>query len=479
MSIKSILDEISAEGGTNAKMDILRKYKENNLLVSVLYKACSRRVKFYIKQIPEYTTGKTFIPLVDALIELEKLSNREYTGHDAINYLTIILTGLEPDDAYVIERIIEKDLKIGMGTTNINKVIPGLIEKTPYMGAKAHSDKLVDKLFEIGSVVSDVKMDGRYCNAIIRSGEVDLESRQGEITHIGNAAFLNQLMMLPDCVLNGELTILDMDRYEANGVIASVVDIEKKREIRTEAETEKKLKAFVKKHGNYEDILGRIVYTVWDTISIEEYFDKKSPVSYMTRKLTLVSYINNLTATLGEDTYLSGVKVPSSSPRVMLVESKVVSTKQEAIQHFKETLDRELEGTILKSLSGAWKDGKPTTQVKMKLEINLDLKIVGFQYGTKGTKNENVISTLQTESSCGLLRTNPAGMDEDMMDFVTENQDNLLNTVVEIRCCGLSTDKEGNWSTLHPSVVKLRDDKNTCDSLESAQEIENMSKSLS
>lgn len=466
MSIKSILNEISDEGGTNAKMDILRKYKEDNLLVSVLYKACSRRVKFYIKQIPDYVPKNMNFGthLSESLIALEKLISRELTGHAGIDYLKTILESSSADDAYVLERIIEKDLKIGMGTTNINKVIPGLIEKTPYMGAKAHSDKLVDKLFEIGPVVSDVKMDGRYCNAIIRSGEVDLESRQGEITHIGNADFLNQLMLLPDCVLNGELTILDMDRYEANGVIASVVDIEKKREIRTEIETEKKLKAFVKKHGNYEDILGRIVYTVWDTISVEEYFNKKTPITYITRRFSLISHLSRLT------------KEPEI--RVRFIESKTVKNKEEAIRHFKETLDRGLEGTILKSLDGGWKDGKPTTQVKMKLEINLDLKIYGFQYGKKGTKNENVISTLQTETSCGLLRTNPAGMDETMMDFVTENQENLLGTIVEIRCCGLSTDKDGNWSTLHPSVVKLRDDKDTYDSLKTAQKIENMSKTL-
>jgi len=279
--------------------------------------------------------------------------------------------------------------------------------------------------------------------------------------------FLKQLSYLPDCVLNGELTISGMERYEANGVIASIVDIEKKRESRTEVETAKKVSTFTEKHGDYQGVLDRIVYTVWDTISIEEYFDKKSSTSYISRKEKLDYYISCLYDTAGVHFKLD------------LIESRVVKNKQEAVQHFQEVLARGLEGTILKSLDGAWKDGKPTWQVKMKLEINLDLKIVGFNYGKKGTKNENVISTLQTESSCGLLKTNPAGMDEAMMKHVTENQEELLNTVVEIRCCGLSTNTDGEWSTLHPSVVKLRDDKDTYDSLESAQEVENMSKTLS
>ncbi len=36
-------------------------------------------------------------------------------------------------------------------------------------------------------------MDGRYCNAIVRSGDVELESRQGEPTTIAGALFLTSL----------------------------------------------------------------------------------------------------------------------------------------------------------------------------------------------------------------------------------------------------------------------------------------------
>ena len=163
---------------------------------------------------------------------------------------------------------------------------------------------------------------------------------------------------------------------------------------------------------------------------------------------------------------------------IELIEYKYVNSPEEAMQHFQEALERGLEGTILKDPAGTWKNGKPNWQVKMKLEINLDLKIVGFQYGEKGKKNENVISTLLHETSCGLLKTNPAGMKEDMMDYITANQDKLLNTIVEIRCCGLSQDEKGNWATLHPSVVELRDDKDSYDSLKTAQEIEYMAKTL-
>ena len=55
MTIKQIFDEIASTSGNNAKIDVLKKYSDNELLKRVLYMANSKRVKFYIKRVPEYT----------------------------------------------------------------------------------------------------------------------------------------------------------------------------------------------------------------------------------------------------------------------------------------------------------------------------------------------------------------------------------------------------------------------------------------
>lgn len=471
MGIKQILDELAAEGGDNAKMAILKKYADNELLKKVLYKALSKRVKFYLKQIPEYPIPRGEMSLDNALESLSELSTRKVTGHNAIEFVVNLLSSVSEDDANVLERVIRKDLKIGMGRSNMNKVIPGLFEMTPYMGAKSFSEKLVRDIFKKTKIksknpetlgkplaVSQIKMDGRYCNAIIDNGEVELESRQGETTYVGNAKFLTELANIKeDVVLNGELTIDGYDRYTANGMVSSICDIEGKRESRGEKETNKKIAAFEKKHGSFEEAINGIRFTVWDMITLDEYFDKKSDKPYHER-------LDKLTEL---------VEVQLKSEMVSLIESEYVTDYRGAKMHFKDALERKLEGTLLKSLDGIWQDTKPSYQVKLKLEINLDLKIVGFNYGTKGTKNENVISTLRTVSSCGYLKTNPSGLKEEMMEYITENQDKLLGTIVEIRCCGVSQNSSGQYSTLHPSVVALRDDKDTANSLEECIEINN------
>lgn len=217
--IKKIFDEIAAEPGSNRKMEILSSYKDNDLLKKVLYLALSPRVKFYIKQIPAYNSDNNGGENLDwALDGLKNLSDRVYTGHMASNWLSTLLSGISTDDAYIIERIIEKDPKIGMGSSNVNKVFKNLIEETPYMGAKSFSEELARKIFDNGGTgFSQIKMDGRYCNAMIRNGIVDLESRQGEPTIVTGAVFLEELSKFPDCVLNGELT---MDSVEKSVIFA-------------------------------------------------------------------------------------------------------------------------------------------------------------------------------------------------------------------------------------------------------------------
>lgn len=459
MKIKQIFDEIAGESSTKKKVEILSKYKDNDLLKRVLYLANSKRVKFYIKQIPVYKKAMLTQDLTDALDALCMLNERTLTGTAAITHLAAVLSLCDAEDAYIIERIIEKDCKMNLGTSLINKVFPKLIEETPYMGAKSYDEKLAKKIFEKGGKgYSQIKMDGRYCNAIIRSGEVELESRQGEPTILTGAKFLSELSGFEDCVLNGELTMDGISRYESNGIVASLVSIGKKK--MDGEDVTKEIKKFEEKHMNYQDALDSIRFTVWDTIHVDEYFEQKSDTPYYLRLNRVSDMLFDYKPTM-----------------ISLVETKPVHSYDEAMSHFQEMLNQGQEGTILKAYDGTWKDGKPNWCVKLKKEINLDLVIKGFNYGTG--KNKHLISSIDVESSEGLLKTSPTGINESMMKFITENQNKLLNTIVEVKCSGLSQDSEGNYSVLHPVFKLLRDDKSVANSLTECIQIDRAAMGLS
>lgn len=481
MKIKEIFDEINSVSGDKAKMSVLSKYKDNELLKQVLYLCKSKRIKFYIKQIPNYPIPRGNMGLDNAIKSLSELSNRKISGHSAIGFLVHLLSDVSVDDAYIIERIIDKDPKIGMGTTFINKVFPNLIEDTKYMGAKSYDIKLVKKLFEKNkSAYSQLKADGRYAAAIIRGGEVELEARSGEQTILTNSKVLLELATLGDnIVLTGELTINGISskytgsaiRTVSNGIIASLIDICGKKEERSEKETMDKINKFEEKHGaDYEkgsitiqEALDSVIYSAWDCIDVDEYYLGKSNTPYHLRLKKISDIISK-----------------SNTTKVFLIESKIVNNITEAFTHFKDIMDRGLEGTILKSTDDGWRDRKPSFCIKLKLEMELDLVITGFNYGTKGTKNENVISSFNAESSCGRLKTKPQGLDEDTMKYVTENQDKLLNTVISVKCNGVSKPKDSEtYALMYPAFVEFRhDEKKYGNSLEEILEIEKSAISL-
>lgn len=461
--IKNILDEIRSESGSNAKMDILAKYTDNQLLKRVLYYTYSKRLKYHQRIIPEYTSGTSNrLTLLEALDILLGLSKREITGNDAIEVLRKTLEGCNSDDAHVIERIIDRDLKIGMNRSNINKVFEDLIEKTPYQGASSFKKQLADDILSEGEARSQIKMDGRYCNAIVDDGLVYLESRSGEETFLPKSELMIQLESFPDgYVLNGELTMDGFDRNTSNGIVTSLISISTK--LREGEDVSDDIDNLNKRHRlEYQEALNKVKYTVWDMVTYDEYLARKSKRPYDLRVEQLKKFISR-----------------TNSVNIEFVEERIVTTYAEAMEHFQSALARGLEGTILKSTIAHWKDGKPKWQVKMKLEIDLDMKIVGFNYGTIGSKNEHRISSLNVESSDGIIKTRPTGINEKDMDYITKNQNELLGRIIEMKCCGISHDNDGNYSTLHPVFKSIRNDKFEADSFETIMEIENMAKSLS
>ena len=465
MTIKQIFDEIASEPGKNNKMEILKKHKDNELLKRVLYLANSPRIKFHIKQIPEYTTSILTQDLSKSLDALSLLRDRVLTGHDGVKHLSSILSISRPDDAYIIERIIEKDCKIGMDTS-INKVFPKLIEDTYYMGAIPFNDKKVRAIFEGGKQgISEVKADGRFCNITIENNVPHLTSRQGELTLITGGVLLKDLSKFEDCVLNGELVIPGIKREISNGIITSVIDISEKLASEDPADNKKaqaSIDKMIKRHNiTYAEVLERIKFVVWDILDIQDYVSNVSTVKRIDRLNRLSDVINNKSLTM-----------------ISLVEHKFVSSYEEALAHFSEMLERGEEGTILKSMDGVWKDGKHSYQIKMKVEFDLDLKVVGFEYGNKGTKNEFVISSVNCESSCGRLKATAQGIKKEVMDYITANQSNILETIAVVKCNGLTSNRNGGNSVNYPSLKSFRNDKTIANSFEECVDIDAAAKGI-
>lgn len=465
MTPYDIITQLKSTSGLNDKRAILRLHKDDELFKRVLTYALDPRITFGIKKIPEYDYIAWDLSYDIMFFELDKLVNREVTGNDAIELVRGMLETASEEDAQVLKWIIAKDFKAGFGESLINAEMGDFkIYEVPYMGATSYSPKRVKDIIKKGPAFSDVKMDGRYLNIIYNNGDVKMESRGGRPNPLmgcleSEAAELAFAIGHSQVVFNGELMLRgEKDRYKANGIIASFISIAQKHF--DGEDISKETIKFEKTQGiSLDEARERIQFVVWDFLPYEHYLAKKWNMPRLNRFTMLKEAVEK-------------------SNSFQLVEYRVVHTEAEAVAHFQEMLLRGEEGTILKASNGIWEDKKPTYQCKMKLEITSDLRITGFNYGTPGTKNENVISSINVESMCSVLTTSPGGINEADMKFITENMDSLLGSIVEIKSCGISQDSEGNYSLLHPVFIRLRDDKNTGDDLQKIKEDEAMAKGL-
>ena len=145
--IDKIFNELAATSSRLEKEAILTANKNNSVLRWACFLALDPFTNFYIRKIPKYKTGiGPYTSLQYALDKLFALSTRQVTGNAAIEYLTKLLEELEPEDAKVIERVIEKDLRCGVSEATANKIWPGLVLTYPCMLASGYEDKLVNKI---------------------------------------------------------------------------------------------------------------------------------------------------------------------------------------------------------------------------------------------------------------------------------------------------------------------------------------------
>ena len=147
----------------------------------------------------KYNTHKDVFSLLD------DLTNRVYTGHDAIHQIN----GFEMavDGGELVYKIIDKDLGIRVGDSIINKAIPGLIPTFKVALAKEYEGKCdwSDGWF------ASRKLDGVRCLAVVNyEGECTLYSRMGkELTTLNKVKEAIEATGVINYVFDGEICLVD------------------------------------------------------------------------------------------------------------------------------------------------------------------------------------------------------------------------------------------------------------------------------
>ena len=428
--IYQIIEEIKADSSKNAKIAILKKHEDNQLLQDVIVACYSPYVQYYIRKIPEYSCEPNGLELADALPQLSKLSNREVTGHAAQAFLLDLLVSLNPEDAYILERVIKKSMDAGFSESTANKVWKKLVPTYPCLLAKGCDEKTIKKM--TFPAYSQLKADGMRINVHVVDGKVSMCGRSGKAVDILGELDADMLALakhIPgDIMFDGELVLVEddgtvMERKKGNGKLN---------------------KAIRGKMPADEAAMVRI--RVWDVITQDAFNAQIDNTPYSER----FEAVENAVA-------------KANAPKVELIETIEVADLPAAEKHFAEMLKRGEEGTLLKSKDHAWEDKRSYGLLKMKAIKDADLEVIGWQEGTG--KYEGMLGALVCASSDGKIEVSiGSGFSDDQRKTYTEA--NTVGRIVEILYNEriTSRDRTDTDSLFLPRFVELREDKDVANS---------------
>jgi len=216
------------------------------------------------------------------------------------------------------------------------------------------------------------------------------------------------------------------------------------------------------------DINKNIVYTVWDMIPVQEYAMDKDQIKAATKAGTMSVYEDRFSM-------LIDVLEKHKPANVELIEFKIVISMKEAYEHFQEITERGDEGTVIKAHDMVWKDGTSKQQLKVKLVIDAEVRLVGFLEGTKGTKREATFGSMIFETDDGMIKGRTSGFNDEQLVDYNSRREELIGKVFTVEFNDITKGRSNDhYAFSHPRFIEFRDDKDTTDSIERVLESKEM-----
>lgn len=428
MSILQQLNNLANVSG-NAKIALLREYMSlptADLLERVFHSTYTTELNYYIRPTNYHHSGLYGQLSLDVAITsiIDKLASRELTGNAAVEFYMSLTRLMAADDAEVLMRIMNRDLRCGISVTTANKVLKKPIPTFSVMLCGKNEEKNVRKINFKTKPFVQLKSDGlRVIVTVADNGHVMFRTRNGKemlfptlaktFSHLKGFAFDGEALIRRD----GEI----LDRKTGNGILNSI----QKGDLTFESD---------------------VVLVLWDMIPLNEFLIGKSDIPYEERFSSLENAI------IGND-------------RVILQESYRVNSPAEVDEIFNEMLSRGEEGIILKDALSPYETKRVNYQLKYKAELDADLKIVGFEEGSG--KFTGTLGAINMESADGGLAVSVGtGLSDDLRNYIWENRDSLLGKIAAVKYNEVITAKGKSTKSLFlPVFLEIREDKDTADIL--------------
>ncbi|QXO06127.1 hypothetical protein [Campylobacter phage CJLB-12] len=417
--ITDFLNELNASNSSNYKLEVLKKY--NNEIIKEFLSLVYDKVKYSygIKKVPEFQNNNETIDFNTIKNTFIALHNRDFTGNKAISVVQSLLNNKTPEITRIITYILDRDIHSGISTKQINKVHKKLITEFPYMRCS-----LMDKFKNIRfPAMIQIKADGTYRTFIKKGDSAQAFSRSGE--SYDHPKVYSALLNLPDGAYIGELICNEVEgtnsteiRYKSNGLLNSLTPPE------------------------------NVTFYMWDYLTLEEFENGNSKTPYKER----FEFVWRLTESLESDT-------------LTVVRTRVIDNIEAANEYLNTWLKEGEEGAILKNCDAVFKNGTSTEQIKLKPEIEVEVRCIDFTEGNGKFKDTFGAIVFKTDDE--LIQGKVSGISDTERAEIFKNSSKYLNKVFTVKATALTKSEDSEiYALMHPRFNGFREDKDYTDTLD-------------
>lgn len=368
---------------------------------------------------------------------LDKLHNRELTGHAARDAVVAHLSLYTARTAEILRCVIDKNLRAGFSPETVNEIYTG--EKEPLDDVAivpVYSVMLARKLEKEKDIdwdepkICEAKYDGQRANLFIENGNASFKARSGKpMDHLDGLFDEKEFELIHkhfgDVMIDGEMMA---------GSFTETMNA---------------------KSSKNDDAKQHLKFYVYDIVPIKEFFSHEfTETQYVRSKVAAtVKTVLDMYVTSGE---LTAHKFEN-------VETAMVSSYKEAKQFYEKCVDKGYEGIIIKDPNAVYERDRSKSWWKWKPVATYDARIVSLYKGRPKSRLENVVAGFYAEGvdengvhfkcRCG------SGLNDKMRQEMTDNPDDFIDKTVEIEADPEMSVSNGEYSLRWPIFKKVRSDK--------------------
>lgn len=427
---KLFVAEIQASNSKKYKQEVLKKFKDDEDIKRYLKIAFDPYQVYGIstKKLHKEIAGVYMVDSGDVFGLFDYLATHNTGRDEDVMTCRATLNAVSEYDleaSYILEKLICKDLSLGIEAKSINSVFPSLIPTFDVQLAQKYFEKperLEGKYFAVTT-----KIDGGRIIAIKDEGKVQFYTRAGQ--KYEGLVDLEQEMLdnFPDgTVLDGEITILNNKGIPSKEAYKQAMKI-------TRADGEK--------HG--------LKMICFDAMYIDEWKNQKCTHDYIERRMLLEGLFKY---------------PPKTGPHIyfeVLPELYRGSDTTKVLELLDEAIENKEEGVMINICDAPYEFGRTWNLMKVKKMNTLDLEVIGYEEGSGRLKG--TLGALLVRYKNGNAVKVGSGFTDELRALIWLEPLDMIGKIIEVQYFEETTNADGGISLRFPVFKDFRPDKLVAD----------------